>query len=105
MKLSSNYYGVYAELEALLGNSEDVVSIYESYNGATVTFPKKLYNKEYTHDYIANHYGYDKVQDIARHLDLSERRVRQLAGEIKKLKNDESDKEHYKYREHRQERF
>lgn len=83
MKSGSNYCGVYAELEALLGNSEDVVSIYENYNGVTVTFPKKLYSKEYVQDYIACHYGYEKVQDIARHLDLSERRVRQLASELK----------------------
>lgn len=70
----------------MVNDTEIMKEIYEKYRGLTVTFPKKLYSKEYVHKYIIENYGKEKVHEIARHLELSERRVRQLAKELKEEK-------------------
>ena len=80
----SDYCDIYAELERIVDDKNTVEKIFNHYRGVTVTFPKKLYSKEYIRQYIAEHYGTDNIHEIARHLDLSERRVRQLAKEMEK---------------------
>lgn len=83
MKDISDYCDTYAELKRVLGSDEGVIRIYEHYNGLTISFPKKLYSQEYVRNYITDNYGQECVQDIARRLNLSERRIRQLASELK----------------------
>ena len=60
-----------------------VEKIYDRYKGLTITFPKKLYNREFVQQYISENYKKESVQEMARALDLSERRVRQLLKDIK----------------------
>lgn len=60
--------------------------IYDKYKGLTITFPKKLYNKKFVLQYILEHQGKETTQVIARKLDLSERRVKQLQKEIRENK-------------------
>ncbi len=57
--------------------------IYNRYRGLTITFPKKLYNRKFVLQYILENYGKETTQEIARNLDLSERRVKQLLKEVK----------------------
>ena len=85
-----DYCEFYQELYRMVNNSEAMKEIYERYRGLTVTFPKKLYSKEYVHKYLEENYGKVKIQDMARHLELSERRVRQLVSEIKRENDEES---------------
>ena len=61
----------------------EVEKIYNRYRGLTITFPKKLYNKQFVLQYILENYGKETTQEIAKALDLSERRVMQLLKEIR----------------------
>lgn len=85
-----DYCEFYQELYRMVNDSEAMQEIYERYRGLTITFPKKLYSKEYVHKYLAENYGKVKIQVMARHLELSERRVRQLISEIKREWNEEN---------------
>lgn len=79
----SNYCELYQEIAALLSNPDDVKVIYNHFKGLSVCFPKKLYSRTYTRKYIKENYGKLPVQEIAKTLDLSDRRIRQIAKEIK----------------------
>lgn len=58
------------------------MKIYNRYRGLTITFPKKLYNRKFVLQYILENQGKETTQAIARNLDLSERRVKQLLKEL-----------------------
>lgn len=85
-----DYCEFYQELYRMVNDTEAMKEIYERYRGLTVTFPKKLYSKEYVRRYLAENYKKVKIQDMARHLELSERRVRQLVSEIKRECHEEN---------------
>lgn len=57
--------------------------LYERFKGLTIVFPRKLYSKEYVREYIKENYGHIPTKDIARYLDITDRRVRQLAKEYR----------------------
>ncbi len=67
----------------VLKDTKALQRVYDRYKGLTITFPKKLYSKEFVLQYIFENYKDESVQKMARELDLSERRVRQLLKEIK----------------------
>ncbi|MGI6052678.1 MAG: Mor transcription activator family protein [Bilifractor sp.] len=78
----NRYSEIYRELASLIGESA-VTKIWKNFAGITVTFPKRLYSSEYTRQYIRQNMGKEKASDIARKLNLSERRVRQIMKEIR----------------------
>ncbi len=67
----------------LLEDTTEVEKIYNRYRGLTITFPKKLYNRQFVLQYIIENYGKETIQEIAKDLDLSERRVKQLLKELR----------------------
>ena len=73
------FSGIYEELLLLLDNEESVHKIYQRYNGMTISFPKKIYCQAYVEEYICKNYGIESIQDISRHVNLSSRRVMQIA--------------------------
>lgn len=75
------YISVYGEIAQVLSNSKDVERIYELLKGQTVSFPQKLYSKEYMREYINKNYGNETAREIASFLGISDRRVRQIAKE------------------------
>lgn len=75
----------------MLNDTSEVEKIYNRFKGLTITFPKKLYSREYVFRYIEKNYGKETIQTIARHLDLSERRVRQLVQNMKCEAGDSQD--------------
>lgn len=75
------YISVYGEIAQVLSNSKDVERIYELLKGQTVSFPQKLYSKEYMKEYIRKNYGNETAREIASFLGISDRRVRQIAKE------------------------
>ena len=81
-KNPEQYGGIYKELAELLGDAA-VVRIWKSYAGLSVTFPMKLYSKEYIREFIREHHAEMKPSEIGRVLGLSERRVRQLIHELR----------------------
>lgn len=77
------YSEFYREIYRIVDNPEITEALWEAFRGLTLSFPRRLYSKEYIYAYISENYGKEKVQVIARHLDMSERRIRQIASEIK----------------------
>ncbi len=75
------YISIYADIARVLSNSNDVEKIYELLRGQTISFPQKLYSKEYMRDYIQKNYGNETAREIASFLGISDRRVRQIAKE------------------------
>lgn len=69
----------------MLNSTEEVEKIYNHYKGLTITFPKKLYSKKFVLQYILANCGKKSVKEMARELDLSERRVRQLLSKKEQL--------------------
>ena len=79
---SEKYSEAYRELAELLGDTA-VLKLWRRYSGLNVIFPKKLYSREYTRKFIETNRGVIKPTEMARMVDLSERRVRQIIKEIK----------------------
>ena len=73
----------------ILGDIGGVEKIYNRYRGLTISFPKKLYNRKFVLQYILENQGKETTQVIARNLDLSERRVKQLLKEIRESNAEE----------------
>ncbi len=83
------FSGIYKELAELLGDAA-TMKIWKQFSGLNVTFPQKLYSKEFRKDYIRENMNRAKPAEIAKLLGLSERRIRQLIVEIKQ--EDRNDK-------------
>lgn len=79
---SERYSGVYKEIAELLGDAA-TMKLWKNFSGLNITFPQKLYSKEYREEYIREKMHIMKPSEIARNLGLSERRVRQIIVEIK----------------------
>lgn len=77
-----NYCEIYRELAELIGENNSK-KIWNYYRGLSIQFPQRLYSKEYTKKYIKENIDNMKLKDIAKHLNLTERRVRQIAKETK----------------------
>ena len=78
-----HYAGVYGELAEILSDAQ-VVKIWKRFAGVNVTFPQRLLSKEYTNNFIKEHLDDMTASEMARAVGLSERRVRQIASELKK---------------------
>ena len=78
------YISVYGEIAQVLTNQHDIEQIYELLKGQTISFPQKLYSKEYMREYIQNNYGNETAREIASMLGISDRRVRQIESSGKK---------------------
>ena len=81
------YAGVYGELAEILSDAQ-VLKIWKRFSGVNVTFPQRLYSKEYTSSYIKEHRADMTAGEIAKELGLSERRVRQIISEIREEENE-----------------
>ena len=79
---AENYCEIYRELAELIGENNSK-KIWNYYRGLSIQFPQRLYSKEYTKKYIKENIDNMKLKDIAKHLNLTERRVRQIAKETK----------------------
>lgn len=76
------YGGIYKELAELLGDAA-TIKIWKRFSGLNVTFPQKLYSKEYTKAFIKENMNSLKAAEMSRAMGLSERRIRQIITEIK----------------------
>lgn len=76
------YCEVYRELAEMIGDA-NVRKIWRRYSGLNVTFPQRLYSREYTRQFITDNRETMRAKDIARAVGLSERRVRQIIREIR----------------------
>ena len=76
------YSGVYKEIADLLGDAA-AIKLWKRFSGLNITFPQKLYSKEYTRQFISENMNSLSPHEIAKRVSLSERRVRQIIAEIR----------------------
>ena len=85
------YCEPYKEIARMLTNPGDIEDIYDKYRGLSITFPMKLYCRSYVYEYLSENCDKKDKKEMAKHLGLTERRVRQLISQIKKdIKKQES---------------
>lgn len=81
-KNAKDYKGVYSEMVGVLG--EDVVKkIHENYKGQQLTFPMKLYSKEYIERYIYENKGKRNIRELAKELGYSEKWIKSIISNNK----------------------
>ena len=84
---SDNYSGIYKDMVEILGE-EITLKIYENYKGQQVTFPMRLYSKEYIIKYLKENYNGNNIKQLSRELGYTERWIKQIIN--KNLKNNKS---------------
>ncbi len=82
---ADKYCDLYRDMAALIEDSA-VRKLWKVYGGINVTFPTRLYSKDYVRQYIDKNMDQMKPSELARELKLSDRRVRQLIHEIRLAK-------------------
>lgn len=81
-KNAKDYKGVYSEMIGVLG--EDVVKkIHENYKGQQLTFPMKLYSKEYIERYIYENKDKKNIRELAKELGYSEKWIKSIISNNK----------------------
>jgi len=76
------YAELYKELAGLIGDAA-VRKLWKAYGGVTITFPTRLYSRDFTRQFIGKNMSSMKPSEMAKELRLSERRVRQIMREIR----------------------
>lgn len=81
-KNQEKYSQLYKELAQLIGDAA-TIKLWENYQGLNISFPKKLYSNEYVKNFILENINRMSIQDMAKEVGLSDRRVRQILKENK----------------------
>ena len=83
MKIENeDFKGIYKNIADLLGE-EATIKLYKNYKGQQITFPMRLYSKEYVLRVIKYKYNGKNLTELSRELDYSERWMRTLVNQIK----------------------
>ncbi len=57
---------------------EDILILHQAYKGLQITFPKRLYSKEYVKEKVKNEYDGTNLKELSRRYGYSERWIRQM---------------------------
>lgn len=88
MNSNSGYYsGIYKDMIEVLGE-KITLEVYKNYKGQQVTFPMRLYSKEYIIKYLKENYNGNNIKQLSRELGYTERWIKQIIN--KNLKNNKS---------------
>lgn len=77
---NSVYNQIYEEICELIGE-ENMVRIYEEFKGMQVSFPSKLYTKEYVMEEIEKRYDGSNAKELAREYNYTVKYFNQLIKE------------------------
>lgn len=77
-------HGVYKEMVQLVG-IESMKILYEHYKGQQITFPVRLYSKQYVERVLITQYDGTNAKELSRELGYSERWIKAL---IRKLQDE-----------------
>lgn len=81
MKIEIKYLnGVYKDIAENMGINI-AVKFFENYKGLQITFPVRLYEREYIVSKIKKEYNGSNIKELARKYSYSERWIRQLLKE------------------------
>jgi len=67
-------YDVYRDIADEIG-IENALAIYKMFHGTQVSFPNRLFSKDYTHKAIISEYDGDNVPQLAQKYNYSERSI------------------------------
>lgn len=85
MNSNSGYYsGIYKDMIEVLGE-KITLEVYKNYKGQQVTFPMRLYSKEYIIKYLKENYNGNNIKQLSRELGYTERWIKQIIN--KNIKN------------------
>ena len=73
---------VYREIADEIG-IENTVAIYKMFHGAQISFPNRLFSKEYIHKAIVEEYNGKNVLQLAKKYNYSERTIWRILKEYK----------------------
>ena len=79
----NGFNDLYRELCELVG-VENMLKLFEQYKGFQISFPTRLYNKDYVREVIKSKYRGTNSQELARHFGYSERWIKSIAAEESK---------------------
>lgn len=68
---------------------EDILMIHQAYKGLQVTFPKRLYSKDYVKEKVKIEYNGKNLKELSKRYGYSERWIRQMIKE----KDEENEKD------------
>lgn len=74
---------VYKDIADEIG-VENTLVIYRLFHGTQISFPNRLFSKEYTHQAIINEYNGNNVPQLAQKYNYSERSIWRILKSIKK---------------------
>ena len=80
-----NLNGVYNDIANLLG-IETALKLHAAYRGQQITFPVRIYTKEYIASKIVDEYNGSNVKQLATKFGYSEKWIRKI---LKEYRNDE----------------
>lgn len=60
---------------------EDILMMHQAYKGLQITFPKRLYSKEYVREKIISEYNGSNLKELSKRYGYSERWIRQMIKE------------------------
>ena len=73
---------VYRDIADEIG-IENTLAIYKLFHGTQISFPNRLFSKEYTHRAIINEYNGNNVSQLAQKYNYSERSIWRILKTIK----------------------
>lgn len=74
---SKDFVPIYEEIAKIIGE-EETIKFYENFRGQQITFPRRLFNKEYVARHIKENYNGTNIRELAREFEYSERRIREF---------------------------
>lgn len=74
---------LYKELSDLIG-IENMHKIYAQYKGVQISFPTRLYSKDYVREVVSKEYDGKNVSELARRYGYTERWIRTIATQESK---------------------
>lgn len=85
---SEKYGGIYKDLVEILG--EDItLKIYENFRGQQVTFPMRIYSKNYVKEYIIENYDGTNIKELSKELGYTCNWLQQLINKLEIRKNNQ----------------
>lgn len=72
---SSSLQGIYKEIADIIG-VEATIAIYKELRGQQVTFPTRLYERNYVIKEVNSRYNGTNLKDLAKEFDYTERWIR-----------------------------
>jgi Mor family transcriptional regulator len=71
---------VYKDMLTVL-EFEDILILHQAYKGLQITFPKRLYSKEYVQEMVKKEYNGTNLKELSRRYNYSERWIRKMLKE------------------------